>query len=73
MKYFLFIILGLLLTGCNNDRSITIAPGAHNIKCEGLEKTTGLNIEVTEGKNIIIRYKAIDGEGLIIAGKCMIE
>ncbi len=47
--------------------------GIYNIKCEGIDKTTGSNLVITVGDNIVIRYVGSSGKGLIVAKRCLIE
>ena len=72
MQYLLLLLI-LSLAGCNRNQVINAPDGAHNISCEGLEKTIGTNVVILVGKNII-KYYGKDGESFIAgATKYMID
>jgi hypothetical protein len=60
------------LSGCKDE--IIKLQGAHQIACEGLEKTIGMDVSINLEKKIIIKYKSHDNfDSIIIADKCMID
>lgn len=73
MRILGFFILGIsiFLIGC--DKQVIKLEGAYDISCEGLERASGLNPVITIGQNVVIKFKTMSGEGLIVAKNCKIS